>query len=245
VSVQVIPCCADTALFKIPRKRKVKVLGYSGQHLDDYGWQGKAKPESGTSDGPQSPPYPDASGAPIYTLSYLGSIGTWYLLDEMLRFFARLLLQQPDARFLFITPDDPQVIRQRADALGISGKKIDIRQAERKEVPLLLAQSQFSLFFIKPSFSKKASSPTKMGEVLAMGLPVICNSGVGDTDYIVRNYQAGAVTDALTDEAFDRVIARMDDLLQLPPEHYRKAALDYFDLQKGVELYDQVYRSVL
>jgi proteasome assembly chaperone (PAC2) family protein len=84
-----------------------------------------------------------------------------------------------------------------------------------------------------------------MGEVLAMGLPVICNAGVGDTDYIIHKYQAGAITDAFTDEAFDQVIARMDDLLRLPPEHYRQAALEYFDLQKGVELYDQVYQSVL
>jgi glycosyltransferase involved in cell wall biosynthesis len=245
VPVQVIPCCADTALFKIPKKRKVKVLGYTGQHLDDYGWQGEAMPEAGSPDGHQALQYSDAPATPAYTLSYLGSIGTWYLLDEMLRFFGRLLFHQPEARFLFITPDDPQVIRKRADSLGISGKKIDIRQAERKEVPLLLAQSRFSLFFIRPSFSKKASSPTKMGEVLAMGLPVICNAGVGDTDYIIHKYQAGAITDAFTDEAFDQVIARMDDLLRLPPEHYRQAALEYFDLQKGVELYDQVYQSVL
>lgn len=240
--IQVIPCCVDTLLFKLPRRKKVKVLGQVGQHLDDRGRQGSAfsddeLPETGYLTG--------ASENRPYALSYLGSIGTWYMLDDMLRFFARLLLQKPEARFLFITPDSPQFIRHRAASLGIPPRKIDIRSAERSEVPALLAQSQFSLFFIKPCFSKKASSPTKMGEVLAMGLPVICNAGVGDTDYIVEKYQVGAVVDSFSNDAFDQAVVQMERLAQIPPEHFRGAAQDYFDLQKGVELYNEVYQKLI
>jgi glycosyltransferase involved in cell wall biosynthesis len=54
-----------------------------------------------------------------FTLSYLGSLGTWYMLDEMLHFFKRLLLKKPDALFLFITPDDPQLILQKAASISI------------------------------------------------------------------------------------------------------------------------------
>jgi hypothetical protein len=147
-----------------------------------------------------------AADQPPYALSYLGSVGTWYMLDEMLRFFRRLLVHKPEAQFLFITPDNPRVIFEKAILLGIPPGKIDVRPAERKEVPALLAQSQFSLFFIKPCFSKKASSPTKMGEVLAMGLPVICNAGVGDTDYIVEKYGVGAAVNAFTDADFDEAL---------------------------------------
>jgi hypothetical protein len=43
-----------------------------------------------------------------------------------------------------------------------------------------------SIFFIRPTYSKKASSPTKQGEIMAMGIPLICNYGVGDTDEIVK-----------------------------------------------------------
>jgi glycosyltransferase involved in cell wall biosynthesis len=242
IPVAVIPCCVDTALFKIPKKQKVKVLGRVGQHLDDRGGQGSALSDEELLD-PHHPP--TASAHPPYTLSYLGSVGTWYMLDEMLRFFRRLLLHKPDAQFLFITPDNPRAIFEKAVRLGIPPGRIDVRSAERKEVPLLLAQSQFSLFFIKPCFSKKASSPTKMGEVLAMGLPVICNAGVGDTDYLVEKYGVGTAVDAFTDAAFDEAIDRMKSLAQLPPEHFRQAALDYFDLQKGVALYHSVYQKLV
>ena len=242
IPIQVIPCCVDTQLFALPKKQKVKVLGRVGQHLDDQGQQGSALPD----DEPLDPHHPAGTGMhPPYTLSYLGSVGTWYMLDEMLRFFRRLLHHKPEAHFLFITPDNPRAIYEKAVLLGIPPGKIDVRPAERKEVPTLLAQSQFSLFFIKPCFSKKASSPTKMGEVLAMGLPVICNAGVGDTDYIVEKYGVGAAVDAFTDAAFDEAIARMEGLSQLPPEHFRQAALDYFDLQKGVALYHSVYQKLV
>ena len=37
-----------------------------------------------------------------------------------------------------------------------------------------------------PSFSKKASCPTKMGEIMNLGVPVICNKGVGDVEEIMN-----------------------------------------------------------
>ncbi|MEI9956314.1 MAG: hypothetical protein WDM90_08440 [Ferruginibacter sp.] len=49
-------------------------------------------------------------------------------------------------------------------------------------MPLLLSLSQFSVFFIKPCYSKQSSSPTKHGEIMAMGIPLITNSGVGDVE---------------------------------------------------------------
>ena len=38
------------------------------------------------------------------------------------------------------------------------------------------------IFFIKPTFSKKASMPTRLGEYLASGVPCLCNTGIGDID---------------------------------------------------------------
>jgi glycosyltransferase involved in cell wall biosynthesis len=180
-----------------------------------------------------------------FTLSYLGSLGTWYLLDEMLRFFKRLLLTKPDAQFLFITPDDPQLIRAGAKRLAIPAEAIRIRKAERNEVPELLAQSQLSVFFIKPSYSKKASSATKMGEILSMGIPVICNAGVGDTDFLFNAYQPGLLINRLDDAHFDEAIGKIDSVIHTPADQLRRAALEYFDLRKGIDLYEEVYRKVL
>ncbi len=39
-----------------------------------------------------------------FVLSYIGSLGTWYLVEEMLLFFSVLKRKLPDAKFLFILP---------------------------------------------------------------------------------------------------------------------------------------------
>lgn len=178
------------------------------------------------------------------TISYLGSLGTWYLLDEMLLFFKRLLLQKPQSRFLFITPEPPALIFNRAKQMEIDSALVQVVKATRQEVPQYLAQSQLNLFFLKPSFSKTASSATKMGEALAMGLPVIANGGVGDHAYLFDTFACGHLLPDFSEASMDAAIATIDGLLQIPPERIRQAALSYFDLQQGIARYAEVYRTL-
>jgi hypothetical protein len=56
---------------------------------------------------------------------------------------------------------------------------------------VIIKASDINISFIKPVYSKISSSPTKLGEVLSMGIPVISNSGVGDVEQIVLNAEAG------------------------------------------------------
>ena len=49
--------------------------------------------------------------------------------------------------------------------------------------------------FIKPFYSKIASSPTKYAESLAMGIPVISNRGIGDIDELTEYLEAGKIID--------------------------------------------------
>ena len=180
------------------------------------------------------------SGAGI-VLSYLGSLGTWYLLDEMLLFFKEILLKRPGSVFVFITPDDPRTVFATARRLGVAEDRLRVQRAERAEVPALLAQSDLSVFFIKPSYAKKASSPTKMGEILAVGVPVVCNAGVGDTDLLMTRHRLGALVAECTPAAYARVVSDLGEILEISPEMLRQTAIENFGLEKGVNLYDEVY----
>lgn len=213
-SVSVIPCCADTELFdpeKVSEPEKAQWRQELGIAPNDF------------------------------ILTYLGSIGTWYLLDEMLDVFSDMLLEQPAARFLFISHDDPEPIRQAAAKKGIESDKILIKSAVRNEIPGLLSICHWSIFFIKPSFSKKSSSPTKQGELMAMGVPIICNAGVGDTDTIVEKYSSGIVLKSFTGKGLWQQIIDYST----NSHSIRDGALDYFSLEKGASAYIAVYRSVL
>lgn len=68
--------------------------------------------------------------------------------------------------------------------------QIHIRPATREEVPRLIGCSDVMLSFIKPAYSKLASSPTKLAEAFAMGIPVISNTGIGDVDEVTKKTES-------------------------------------------------------
>lgn len=177
-----------------------------------------------------------------FILGYVGSIGTWYMLDDMLAFFKVFSENNPNAKFLFVTGENPEMIKNKATELGINIEKLLFASTVHKYVPLHIALFDYSLFFIQAAYSKKASSPTKQGEIMAMGVPVLCNAGVGDTDYIVHKYESGQVLTELTEAAFAKVNL---DATAFDKNKLRKGAIAFFGLENGVSRFEEVYRYVL
>jgi glycosyltransferase involved in cell wall biosynthesis len=177
-----------------------------------------------------------------FVLCYLGSLGTWYMLDEMLDFFKCLRERIPNSKFLFITNDSPEIIFQKASEKSINNSALIVSPAPRAQVPTFLSLATWCVFFIQPVFSKAGSSPTKQGELMGMGLPLVCNAGVGDVDAIVRDSQSGLV---LNDFSRQTYLAAIDKMLAARPEAatIRQGAFKYYSLEQGVESYLAVYRS--
>lgn len=178
-------------------------------------------------------------------ISYLGSIGGWYLTGEMMRFCRLLSEKIPNARFLFISPHPPAIISAVANEFGLHSSKLIVREGRRHEVPALLSFSRYSLFFIKPCYSKISSSPTKHGEIMAMGIPVITNSGVGDVAEIVEKYKAGYVIRDFSEASFQDVISSIRAGNTFDQNDIRDGAKEFYSLANAVEKYKSVYERVL
>jgi hypothetical protein len=83
-----------------------------------------------------------------------------------------------------------------------------------------------------------ASSPTKQGELMAMGIPVICNTGVGDTDWVVEKFNAGWALPRLNPETY----SKLDwSKFQFDSSEITVGANEFYALEKGVDLYSEVY----
>jgi glycosyltransferase involved in cell wall biosynthesis len=102
------------------------------------------------------------------------------------------------------------------------------------------------LFFIKPTFAKRASAATKMAELLGCGVPVIINDGVGDSGTIVRDAGVGVVLSTLDAPAFHAALTQVRAALadQAMPARCRQVATEHFDLTVGVDRYRQLYRRL-
>ncbi len=215
--INVIPCCVDTQLFD-----PVTI---------DPAIQKKLRQQANIPE--------DA-----LVLGYVGSLGTWYLLPEMLTFYKEWLKQRPGTVLFFVTREPEDMILTEARKQNVPEENIRILGAGREAMPYYISMMDFGLFFLKQVFSKKASSPVKQGELMAMGVPVVCNSGVGDSDRIIQNYKAGVLVDHYSPEGYQKAIT---ELLATDFDRagIRSGCIDYFDLEKGVDTYDSIYRSLL
>lgn len=178
-------------------------------------------------------------------VSYLGSIGGWYLTDEMMQFCRTLLDRVPETKFLFISPHRHEIITEAAKKYNIPPGRIIVKHGRRHEVPVLLSFSDYSLFFIKPCYSKISSSPTKHGEIMAMGIPIITNAGVGDVEEITTKYNAGIVLQALNPAEYERAATLVAGEIKFNKEEIIAGAAEYYDLHKAVQKYLAVYKSIL
>jgi glycogen synthase len=77
---------------------------------------------------------------------------------------------------------------------------------------------------------------------MAMGIPIICNSGVGDTDSIVMENGAGMVLHSLSKEAYKK---QLNATFVFNQTQSVAAAQKDFSLKEGVTRYQKVYETIL
>lgn len=215
--ITTIPCCVDTTLFDRER--------LTGEGLEST----RRKINLTHKD---------------LVIGYLGSIGTWYMLEEMLDFFARLVHKAPEAKLLFITEENKENILRTAHKKGIDTGSIRITAAERPQIPYYISLCDAGLFFIRPSYSKMASSPTKLGEFLSMNVPVISNKGIGDLDTLINIDQTGLLVNSFSEEALNAAVDQLPEVLKLNKGRIREYAIAHFDLKKGIAKYFQIYEDL-
>jgi hypothetical protein len=71
---------------------------------------------------------------------------------------------------------------------------------------------------------------------MGLGIPIICNSGVGDVDQIVKKYNSGIVVNLEKDLDLEIKKHSLTDKFSL-----HNKAHDVFSLKKGVEMYLKLY----
>jgi glycosyltransferase involved in cell wall biosynthesis len=169
-----------------------------------------------------------------FVLLYLGSWGTWYHTSAMLDFFSKLKAVQPESKFLILSADriDFSKYRYKEDVIH--------RTVRRNEVPLYISIVTASVFFILPTFSKKASSATKLGEILVMGVPVVTNKSWGDVDLLENRLKGFYATEIGDYEAAINFILEQE----VDSGNIRQAAVENFALNNAIVSYHEVYTAL-
>lgn len=177
-------------------------------------------------------------------LVYSGSIGTWYYTKEMIDCVLLWQKKLPKLKLLILTKDDEALKMILKNYSEQEQQVILYTSASYAEMPRYLSLAKAAIFFIKPAYSKIASSPTKMAECWAMNLPIITNSGIGDNDLYFNKHRGGVLIDKFTEDDYQNALIRYLKLKEQKID-YRAIALNYFDTQMAVEKYTEIYNSLV
>ncbi|QGM22385.1 hypothetical protein GJ672_09050 [Spiribacter sp. 2438] len=190
-------------------------------------------------------PRPLAERSP-FTVGTMGTLPSgWFYLDAFFSFFLALKRHRADARASIVTRDDHDQVLAAARAAGVNPADVDIASATPDEMPIRLAKMDVGVMFYAPDIGR---APTRLGEFLAAGVPVVGNTGIGDLARLIERYQVGVVVeDARAGEELDAaaraLLERYDGIVTSGV--CRHAAEDYFSVEQGAKRYASIYRRLV
>ncbi|HEV7903548.1 MAG TPA: glycosyltransferase family 4 protein [Pyrinomonadaceae bacterium] len=221
--IEVIPCCVDAERF-----READAETGGGSTREDVRRELKLE------------------GRRVFV--YVGSFGGWYMTDEMTRFLAHAHREDPKTFSMILTQNKAEDVAARLRELGLEDEDFFVAKVAPADVPRYLRAADVAISFIRACYSKLSSSPTKIAEYLASGLPVICNTGVGDLDELIEGDRVGVLISDFTPEAYERALAELDALCEEEDlaERCRASARRRFDLvEVGGARYRRLYRRLM
>lgn len=186
----------------------------------------------------------DPSTAPIY--SCLGSVlNGWFRIEWLVSFFQFIAAQDPKATFEIITQDSSAVVMSHFASL--SGRVRVYSVAPHRVHEIIARHTASVLFYAGGADSELGRSPTRMGEVLGCGVPVIANRGVGDVADIIESHRVGVLLEDNTPAAQEVAWQQLLSLLADPTlsQRCRQTAQALYSLEAGTNAYQLIYQQQL
>lgn len=217
--ITVIPTCANKELFKPLQEREKKAFRQS------LGFQ-------------------DSDKIIIHT----GTVGTWYDFDSEVKLVKAVMERDGTVRFLILNKNEQPFIHRTLEKYGLPMERVTVDSCAFEAMNRYLNIADISIFFIKPSYSKQASAPTKFAENVACRLPSVTNRGVGDMEYYLTRYPVGRLVDL---EYLDETVGEAAEAVLQAMREERKdtAGFDrlfeaHFDKDIAVKKYQEIYSSL-
>jgi len=179
---------------------------------------------------------------------FLGGARFPYRPDLALMLIEKLIEHGMDCNIDFINQGDRLIIEKANGLTGISKKKVRILGCEHSEIPDILATYDCGIVMVESSHWRRVCSPTKMGEYLAGGLPVISLEGIDAIDELSE--RTTCVATVSNEELLSHFQeGRIEQLVSFirskgVTQKCQILALDEFDLELAGKLYVELYSEM-
>lgn len=175
-----------------------------------------------------------------------GSLNGWVDFDAELKLFKQLSLLKRNIKFLFLNKGQHDLIRSFINKYELESSLCKIVGVDFDQVIKYLNISDLCVFFIKPSFAKQASAPTKFAELVASHLYSVTNTNYGDMTYYLNSYNVGLLVDlaelhADPKYAAEKVISFLESSPKNDNSDFSSLFSKHFSKQVAVERYQEIY----
>lgn len=174
-------------------------------------------------------------------LIYTGSLEHWAGVDLVIRAMPVILKQRSNAE-LHVIGSGPAEAEWKAlvEKLGLGRRVIFLGRKPYHELSCYTANATIGICTFRPSPLTRYAFPLKIAEYMAVGLPVL-GTDVGDIARIIRQSQAGCLTDGSPEDIASAVMEMLE------PTHYtrlRQHALLYAERLNWERLMERQYEII-
>ena len=149
---------------------------------------------------------------------YLGGASAWQQPHLIVESFAALLAMLPEAVLLLVT-NNPDEFQTLVSEQGIDPSRYRIMTVPHAEVASVASAADVGLLIREDTLINRVASPTKFGEYLTMGVPVVLTESVADFAALTRQEEVGIV---VPDDVSAEELARaLTEILAVPTEVQR------------------------
>lgn len=180
---------------------------------------------------------------------HTGTVGGWYDFDAEVKLVKALMEIDESIHFLVLNKNAQQFIQDKLSYYHLPKQRVKVLSVLFEEMHQYLNIASCSLFFIMPSYSKKASIPTKFAENIACYLPSITNTGVGDMAFYMQQYDVGYLLelDELKnhrEETARAILSFLNNNQDVDVHVYDELFDCYFDKAIAVSKYQGIYEQL-
>lgn len=174
----------------------------------------------------------------------------WFKFDMLLSFIEAISSAFNSVEFNIITNDNTENIIKRVSEVKskFSNLELNVYSIQREALAQELQKHDFGVMFYNSlNLCEIARSPTKIGELLACGVPIIINKGIGDVDELIRDKKIGI---AIQENFFSSEMSFKHEILKFKQnpeiiERCRETALHMYSVRTGSKLYKNCYKNLI
>lgn len=154
-----------------------------------------------------------------FVILYLGTLSVWQWPEAMFSLFSQIYKKKPDSLFYLLLPQgDHDRAKEFLNSNNLPSDSYIIEEVPHDKVGSVIGIADVGLLLRKSHPVNYVASPTKFGEYMAAGVPIIATEGIGDTSDIITEENVGLIVapqdTGITDNELNKLLVFIKNVTQ-------------------------------